>query len=420
MQIEKIEVFPLRVRKEHVYLGDNAGLNTPYDYYLRKEYRCPYSKNMETLVVKITVQGGIFGWGEALAPVLPDVSGKIISELFTPILLGRDALDRNVIWNLLYDLMRDRGYYSGFMVDAISAVDCALWDIAGKALNQPVYRLLGGAYREKIPAYVSGLPVPGLEEKVRLALEWKEKGFSAIKLQIGYGMEEDIRIMTALRKALGPDVKLMIDAHWNYTVPQAIKLARRLEPLGVEFLECPLNPEDTDGYAELAAAVDLPIALGEADRTHWQYKEILTKRSCDILQPDVGRCGITELMRIAQMAEVFGRPVAPHLSVGQGACIAATRHFTISMECRSISPASCLWPMNSSRSRSSVKTASCAFLTSRAWASCSTRTSCGNILTIQGDYYGERRKTTDRRMPDPAHALSGKRGDRRSQPQAGG
>lgn len=188
------------------------------------------------------------------------------------------------------------------------------------------YRLLGGAYREKIPAYVSGLPVPGLEEKVRLALEWKEKGFSAIKLQIGYGMEEDIRIMMALRKALGPDVKLMIDAHWNYTVPQAIKLARRLEPLGVEFLECPLNPEDTDGYAELAAAVDLPIALGEADRTHWQYKEILTKRSCDILQPDVGRCGITELMRIAQMAEVFGRPVAPHLSVGQGACIAATLH----------------------------------------------------------------------------------------------
>jgi len=189
-----------------------------------------------------------------------------------------------------------------------------------------VYQLLGGAYRREIPAYVSGLPVPGLEEKVELALDWKAKGFQAIKLQIGYGMAEDIRIMSALREALGDEFKLMIDAHWNYTVPQAIQLARELEKLNVEFLECPLNPEDLDGYAELAASVDIPVTLGEADRTHWQYKEILEKRSCDILQPDVGRCGITELMRIAQMAEVFGKPVAPHLSVGQGGCIAATLH----------------------------------------------------------------------------------------------
>jgi len=116
----------------------------------------------------------------------------------------------------------------------------------------------------------------------------------------------------------------MIDAHWNYTVPQAIRLARGLEELGVEFLECPLNPELSVGYAELAASVDIPVTMGEADRTHWQYKELLDKKSCDILQPDVGRCGITELMRIAELAELYGKPVAPHLSVGQGACIAAT------------------------------------------------------------------------------------------------
>ena len=215
-------------------------------------------------------------------------------------------------------------YISGFMVDAITAVDCALWDIAGKHMGLPVYQLLGGAHRTEIPAYISGLPVEGLEEKVNLALSWKEQGFRAIKLHIGYGMDEDIRIMAALRKALGSDFTLMMDAHWNYDVSQAVKLARRLEDLGVEFLECPLNPEDYNGYAELSAAVDIPIALGESDRTHWQYKEILDKRSCDILQPDVGRCGITELMRIAELAELYGRPVAPHLSVGQGACIAAT------------------------------------------------------------------------------------------------
>ena len=304
MLIEKIEIFPVRIKKEHVYLGNSSGLSSKYDYYLRPEYRCPYSKNMETLYVKITTDSGIVGWGEALAPVLPDVGGKIIQELFAPVLLGRNPLDIKVIWNQLYDLMRDRGYYSGFMVDAITAVDCALWDIAGKHMGLPVYQLLGGAHRTEIPAYISGLPVEGLEEKVNLALSWKEQGFRAIKLHIGYGMDEDIRIMAALRKALGSDFTLMMDAHWNYDVSQAVKLARRLEDLGVEFLECPLNPEDYNGYAELSAAVDIPIALGESDRTHWQYKEILDKRSCDILQPDVGRCGITELMRIAELAEL--------------------------------------------------------------------------------------------------------------------
>ncbi len=331
MQIKKIEIFPLKIRKDHVYLGDSAGLNSRYDYYLRPEYRCPYSKNMETFFLRLTADTGLEGWGEALAPVLPGVAGKIVGELFAPVLLGADPLDIRVIWNKLYGLMRDRGYYSGFMVDAISAVDCALWDLSGKAAGTQVYRLLGGAYRTRVPAYISGLPAQGLEEKVRLALEWKEQGFKAIKLHIGYGMEEDLRIMAALRRALGSDFRLMMDAHWNYTTAQAVKLARELEALGVEFLECPLDPENLEGHARLAEAVDIPIALGEADRTHWQFKEILDRGSCDIVQPDVGRCGITELMRIAELAELYGRPTAPHLSVGQAGCIAATLHCDAAM-----------------------------------------------------------------------------------------
>ncbi len=324
MKILKLEAFPVKIKKDHVYLGDSSALDTPYDYYLRPAYRCPYSKNMETLLVKITTDEGIEGWGEALAPVMPEVAGIIIERMFAPFLLGREATDIDVIWNLLYDTMRDRGYYSGFMVDAISAVDVALWDIAGKYYHQPVYKLLGGAYRTKIPAYISGLPVASLAEKVELALDWKNKGFSAIKLHIGFGMKEDIRIMSALREALGPDMGLMIDAHWNYTVSDAIKLGRAMEALDARFLECPLAPEDVDGYAQLSHALDIPVALGESDRTHLQYREHLTRNSCDILQPDVGRTGITELMRIAKLADTFHKPVAPHLSVGQGICIAAT------------------------------------------------------------------------------------------------
>lgn len=324
MLIKKIDVFPIKMKKEHVYLGNSGALDSAYDYYLRPEYRCPYSKNMETVLVRITTESGIYGWGEALAPVLPEMVAIIIEKLFIPVLIDSDALDREVIWNKLYGLMRDRGYYSGFMVDAISAIDCALWDIAGKYFKVPVYKLLGGAYRDKIPAYVSGLPVQSLEAKIELAQEWKKKGYKGIKLQIGYGLNEDVRVMSALRESLGDDFRLMIDAHWNYSVFEAVRLSKAMEKINVDFVECPLDPEDLDGYAELSASVDIPIALGEADRTHWRYKDILEKKCCDIIQPDVGRCGITEIMRISHMGELFGRPTAPHLSVGQGACIAAT------------------------------------------------------------------------------------------------
>lgn len=325
MVIDRIEVFPIKVKKDYVYLGETSGIQDAYDYFLRPEYRCPYSKNMETLLVKITDADGLEGWGEALAPVLPEVAATIISKLFTPVLLGMQIQDPAAVWDRLYDLMRDRGYYTGFMVDAIAAVDCALWDLMGKKAGKPVYQLLGGSKR-RIPAYVSGLPVPSLEQKVELALQWQEKGFRAIKLQIGYGVREDLRIIAALRDALAEEMDLMVDAHWNYTPEEAIVLARELEMLGAAFLECPLAPEDLEGYARVTKAVNIPIALGEADRTRWQYERILKMGSCDILQPDVGRCGISELMRISRMAEPYGKPVAPHLSVGQGGCIAATLH----------------------------------------------------------------------------------------------
>lgn len=331
MKIVKIEAFPLKIKKQHVYLGDTSSLSTPYDYYLRPKYRCPYSKNMETLLVKITTESGICGWGEALAPVIPEAAGTIVEKLFAPFLIGREATDIDVIWNMLYDTMRDRGYFTGFMVDAISAVDVALWDALGKYYHKPIYKLLGGAYRRKIPAYISGLPVGTTKEKVELALDWKEKGFKAVKLHIGFGMKEDIEIMSALRNAAGEDFGLMIDAHWNYTVADATKLGRAMEELNVDFLECPLNPEDLDGHAYLARTLDIPVALGESDRTHHQYKEHLIRQTCDILQPDVGRTGITELMRIAKLADTFNKPVAPHLSVGQGPCIAATLHCCAAM-----------------------------------------------------------------------------------------
>ncbi|NOU96383.1 mandelate racemase/muconate lactonizing enzyme family protein [Paenibacillus sp. LMG 31456] len=328
MNIKSVEVFPLKIKTGPVYLGSPVGVSNESDYYIRPEYRSIYSRNLETLLVKITTDSGIYGWGEALAPVGPEITGEIIERLFTSFLIGQDARDIDVIWNRLYDSMRERGYFSGFMMDAISAVDVALWDILGKSVGLPVYRLLGGAYRRKLPAYVSGIPKTTKEERIELALEWKAKGFTAIKLHLGFGVHEDAEIAAYMREALGPRFRLMIDAHWQYSVSEAIQLGRKLEKLDIDFLEAPTAPEDIEGTAEVSRALDMAVAIGEAKRTRYQFKDRLLKRAADIYQPDIGRTGITEAKKIANMAEAFNIPIAPHLSVGQGICVAATLHLS--------------------------------------------------------------------------------------------
>ncbi len=330
MKIIEIKVYPLKIKKDYVYLGESSSIKED-SYYVRPEYRCCYSRNMETLMVKISTDEGIVGWGEALSPVVPEVAGTIIEKLFCDFLIGKDPRDIDVIWNMLYNTMRERGYYSGFMVDAITAVDIALWDITGKYYNAPIYQLLGGAYLDKIPAYVSNLPVPEPSEKIKLAKEWQRKGFKSIKIQAGFDFNKDVEIMSALRQALGSDFRLMVDAHWTYSSKEAIKLGKAFEKIDVEFLECPCLPEFLDENASVTASLNIPVALGEADRTHYQYREMLMKNVADIYQPDIGRTGISEMRKISILAESFGKKLAPHLSVGQGVCIAATLHMCASM-----------------------------------------------------------------------------------------
>lgn len=326
MKIQAIEVLPVRIKHEEAYLGALPPDVNPEQYFLRPPYRALYSAYFETVFVKITTSDGLVGWGEALAPVAPEVVQTIIEQLLSPALMGQNPLDGNVLWNKMYDLMRVRGYYGGFMIDAISACDVALWDLRGKMLNQPVYQLLGGAYRDRIPCYVSGLPRATDTERVELALEFADKGFRAFKLAGGRGVDIDVASIKALRDGLGAEATLFLDAHWVYALDESIQLGHRLMELGGGFLEAPMNPEDIDAHAQLTRAVSIPIAIGEAERTRYQFKPWLVQRGADILQPDVGRAGISETMKIAQMAETFNIPVAPHLSVGLGVCIGASLH----------------------------------------------------------------------------------------------
>lgn len=326
MSISKVEVMPVRIKRNEAYLGGLPASADPASYFLRPPYRALYSAYFETAFVKLTTEEGLIGWGEALAPVAPETVGVIVEQLLAPALIGRDPLDGNVLWNVMYDLMRERGYYGGFMLDAISACDTALWDLRGKMLSQPVYQLLGGAYREAVPCYVSGLPKPTAEERVALALSFVDKGFCAFKLAAGHGVRTDAHSVKALRDALGDGATLLLDAHWVYSLDDAIRLGRRLEELDVGFFEAPINPEDIESHAQLARAIAIPVAIGETERTRYQFRPWLMQKAADILQPDVGRAGISEVAKIASMAEAFNIILAPHLSVGLGICIAATLH----------------------------------------------------------------------------------------------
>lgn len=325
MKISRIDCFPLKITTPQAYLGGEVKASDS-DYYYRPEYRCVYSRKMETCLVKITTDSGHVGWGEALAPVVPQVIAEIITQLFAPLLTGQSPFASQVLNARMYDAMRDRGHITGYHIDALAAVDIALWDLKGQILNQPVYQLLGGAFREQIPCYVSGLPEPDLPARCALALRWQQKGFNAIKLALGYGVQQDIENVRAIRDALGTQASLFLDAHWNYSVAQAAELANALHPLGVGFLEAPLLPEDIAGHRELRAKSPLPIALGETERTRYQFRPFIEQRAMDIVQPDVGRTGITELMHIASLAQTWNLQVAPHLSVGLGPCIAASIH----------------------------------------------------------------------------------------------
>lgn len=326
MRITSVEAIPVRIKRDESYLGLLPAAADPQAYFLRPPYRALYSAYFETVFVKLSTADGMVGWGEALAPVAPEVVQQIVEQLLAPVLLDSNPLDGNVLWNAMYDLMRERGYYGGFMLDAISACDIALWDLRGKMLEQPVYQLLGGAFRERVPCYVSGLPKPTAAERVALAQEFVAQGFSAFKLAAGHGVLADAASVKALRDALGAEAALLLDAHWVYTLDEAIQLGQRLEELSVGFFEAPINPEDVAAHAQLAAAVAVPIAHGETERSRYQFHPWLLQRAADILQPDVGRAGISETIKIGAVAESFNVKMAPHLSVGLGICIAATIH----------------------------------------------------------------------------------------------
>jgi D-galactarolactone cycloisomerase len=267
----------------------------------------------------VSTDDGIQGLGEAFYYATPaKIVAHLISDGYAPLLIGRDPFDNAVIWNFLYNWTRDQGM-KGLPISALSAIDIALWDIKGKALGLPVHKLLGGAYRNKAHVYATGLyqpqNVPSIEDAlIKEAIGYKEDGFFAMKLKVGYGIQRDMTYVKAVREAIGDEMVLMVDANHAYNAAEAIGLAREMEKYNVYWLEEPVPPEDIEGYIEVKQKSNILIAGGEDEFTRYGFRELIARRAVDILQPDLCAAGgFTEMMNIVAMASAWNVPLTPHV-----------------------------------------------------------------------------------------------------------
>ncbi|PZW50491.1 D-galactarolactone cycloisomerase [Humitalea rosea] len=280
-------------------------------------------------IVEITTDEGITGWGECYGPAV--VNKAIIETQYRSRVIGRDPFDVEVVWEDLYNRIKDYGL-TGMTIAALSGIDIALWDIIGRAVNKPIHKLIGGAHRTEITAYATGLYFIDMDRLVEEAVEEAQKyvaqGFTAIKMKIGLGDPRlDLKRVAAVREAIGPDVKLAVDANHCFTVPQAIRLGRAMEPLDLLWFEEPISPEDHDGYVEVTRALDMAVAGGENDFTRWGFRDVIARKAMDIVQPDVCAAGgISECRKIAAMASAHGVECVPH-AWGSAIGLAATVQF---------------------------------------------------------------------------------------------
>ncbi len=327
-KIQSVESFIISIPRDVPYLGalGPGERVTERGYLIRQGNGTIYPTTDRSVLIKITADDGTVGWGETYGIVAPTAVTSIIDDVLGPVIVGRDPRDPVVIQEDLYDLMRVRGCFGGFYVDAIAGVDIAVWDLYGKLLGQPLVKLLGGQRRNTIPAYVSGLPGATLDQRLALARDFKARGFDAFKYAAVVSFDGIVKEMRVLREGLGPDARLMVDLHWKFTAQEAIQLVEQLMPYRPYFVEAPCQPEDQEGQAHVGASIKVPLALGEEWRTVYEYRPRMERRAMSIVQPEMGHIGPSQFMQIARMANAFHMKVIPHASIGIGIFQAASLH----------------------------------------------------------------------------------------------
>jgi D-galactarolactone cycloisomerase len=282
-------------------------------------------------LVEVETDEGVTGWGEALCQGLqpPEIAAAAVNGVLKSLAIDADPLQPEVLWHRMYHHTRDYGQ-KGAVVGAISGIDIALWDIAGKVRREPVAKLLGGIFRTRVEAYATGFyRLKGHGEADRLAREFEThsaNGFRALKVKLGFGIDDDLAVMKEVKKVLkGQEV--MIDVNHAYGVADAIRLGRELQDMGwrLRWYEEPVAQEDLDGCAEVRRALATPIAGGENEYTLFGFRELLAKRAIDVAQPDICIAGgFSGCRHIVALAHAHGVQVNPHVwasAVGQAASL---------------------------------------------------------------------------------------------------
>jgi D-arabinonate dehydratase/D-galactarolactone cycloisomerase len=345
MKITKVEAFAIQARNpsKQEYWGKRSWVTVRdadassqvvpkgLEYPLKWRMKASYSDTIDTCIVKVTTDEGLVGWGEAKAPVAPQVAQTIVEQLLAPIVLGQDPWDIQVLWEKMYSTMRLRGHLSGFFLEAISGIDIALWDLMGKASGKPIHKLLGGAFRTEIEVYGSGIPglregadQAAVEDVIRDTQQMIDRGFKAVKIAGGHGVEADLKTIAVVRDVIGPNRTIFLDTAGNYDLSKAMRLGQAIAHLNVGFLEAPVPPEFVEVHGQLARALDVPIA-SDLITSRYQAQSYFRHDGLDLVQPDVCRAGgISECKKIADLADVYGAAFAPHLSIGSAIHFAAS------------------------------------------------------------------------------------------------
>jgi len=323
MKIVDVQAYPVYAEAKTAISG-----YLPYEEDLAKKVRKGYA----SCFVKVTTDEGEIGFGESLVRETPQATAQIIEKLLKRVIVGKDPLDIEVLWEEMFSTLKTRGHLKGYFVEALSGVDIALWDLKGKILKQPVYNLLGGKFQDKLKAYASSIVFGKPETMAKKAREWVDGGHDQIKVKVGMGVEQDGENLKAIREEIGNNVEIMVDANSAYNFSKALKLGRVLESLDISWFEEPVPPYDLEGYRQLKRKLDVPICGGESHYLRYDFRDLITSQALDIIQPDIARAGgITECVKIANLARTFNVQYTPHIGLSGAGCRAASIHLAASL-----------------------------------------------------------------------------------------
>ena len=308
-------------------------------YELEKElgYSQQYYKHRTAHLVEVQTDQGITGWGECFGPGNIALANKyIVEKVIQPLVIGEDPLNKEYIWQKVYNLLRDSGQ-KGMPIQALSGVDIALWDILGKKTNSPLYQLVGGKCNNEVPVYGYGMMLQkkSVDELIPLfqeeAKHIKSKNFKAMKMKVGLGPKEDLKLVQAVKDSIGKDFKLMVDANHAYNKNDAMYVGKGLDEMDIFWFEEPVAPEDYEGYKELKENLKTSIAGGEAEFTRFGWNQLIKNRCIDIAQPEVcGLGGITEYLKVSALAQSNFIPIVNHVW-GSALSVAVNIHLLTSM-----------------------------------------------------------------------------------------